>query len=74
MSSPLVWLAALTLVYLEQSIRVDAFPVCSSGQAGCPLPLLADLFDRVIQKSTRMHGVSSDLHSEFVRFYPSPAL
>lgn len=44
------------------------------GQAGCPLPLLADLFDRVIQQSSRMHGVSSDLHLELVRFYSSPAL
>lgn len=68
-----VWLAVLSLVYLEQSIRVDAFPVCSYGQAGCPLPL-ADLFDRVIQQSSRMHGVSSDLHSKFVRFYSSSAL
>lgn len=66
-------MVALALVCLE-SVGADALPVCSYGQAGCPLPLLADLFDRVIQQSSRMHGISSDLHSEYVRFSSSPGL
>lgn len=65
-------MVALTLVYLESCVRVDALPVCSYGQAGCPLPLLAELFDRVIQQSSRMHGISSDLHSDYVRSSSSP--
>lgn len=63
---PSVWFAVLTLVYLELSTRVGTAPICAYGQAGCRLPSLADLFDRVIQQSSRMHGISSDLHSEFV--------
>lgn len=62
-----VWIAALFLACLEHCIWVDAFPVCSYSQAGCPLPLLADVFDRVIQQSSKMHATSSDLHSEYVR-------
>lgn len=58
--------AVLTLVYLELSLRVGTAPICAYGQAGCHVPSLADLFDRVIQQSSRMHGISSDLHSEFV--------
>ncbi|KAM9753269.1 prolactin-like [Menidia menidia] len=54
-------------------MRVGTAPICSSdGQAGCHVPPLADLFDRVIQQSSRMHGISSDLHSEFEQyFFPS---
>lgn len=47
-------------------MRADTAPVCAYEQAGCHLPSLADLFDRVVQQSSRMHGISSDLHSEFV--------
>ncbi|XP_077425057.1 prolactin-like [Vanacampus margaritifer] len=38
--------------------------MCAYGQAGCPLPTLADLFERVMQQSSRMHGISSDLQSQ----------
>uniref|UniRef100_A0A3Q3VIZ8 Uncharacterized protein n=1 Tax=Mola mola TaxID=94237 RepID=A0A3Q3VIZ8_MOLML len=62
----------LTLVYLELSMRSGAAPICAHGQAGCHLPFLADLFDRVIKQSSRLHGISSDLHSEFEQyFFPS---
>lgn len=61
---PSVWFAVL--VCLELSMRVGTSPICAYGQAGCHVPSLADLFDRVIQQSSRMHGISSDLHSEFV--------
>ncbi|XP_063762252.1 prolactin-like [Eleginops maclovinus] len=67
-----VLFAALCLVYLELSMRVVSAPICSYGQAGCHVPSLADLFERVIQQSSRMHSVSSDLHSEFEQyFFPS---
>ncbi|KAK7879594.1 hypothetical protein WMY93_033697 [Mugilogobius chulae] len=39
-------------------------PLCA-GAPGCPVMSLANLFDRVIQHSARMHGISSDLHQEF---------
>uniref|UniRef100_A0A674NQH5 Prolactin-like n=1 Tax=Takifugu rubripes TaxID=31033 RepID=A0A674NQH5_TAKRU len=64
-----VWMAALILACLDHCIRVDTFPVCSYSQAGCPLPLLADVFDRVIQQSSKMHAASSDLHSEYERYF-----
>lgn len=54
------------LVYMELSMRAGTAPICPYGQAGCHVPTLADLFDRVIQQSSRMHGISSDLHSQFV--------
>uniref|UniRef100_UPI0037E90B8F prolactin-like n=1 Tax=Semicossyphus pulcher TaxID=241346 RepID=UPI0037E90B8F len=68
-----VWSAALILVYLELSMMVGTTPICLYGQADCQVPSLADpladLFDRVIQQSSRMHGLSSDLHSEFEQFF-----
>ncbi|XP_062245713.1 prolactin-like [Platichthys flesus] len=64
-----VWFTVLTLVYLERSMRAGSAPICAYGQAGCLLPSLADLFDRVIQHSSRMHGISSDLHSEFEQYF-----
>ncbi|XP_058502122.1 prolactin-like isoform X2 [Solea solea] len=63
------WFAVLTLLYLDLSMRVATAPVCAYGQAGCHVPSLADLFDRVIQQSSRMHGVSSDLHSESDQYF-----
>uniref|UniRef100_H2V0I1 Prolactin-like n=1 Tax=Takifugu rubripes TaxID=31033 RepID=H2V0I1_TAKRU len=61
--------SSLILACLDHCIRVDTFPVCSYSQAGCPLPLLADVFDRVIQQSSKMHAASSDLHSEYERYF-----
>lgn len=66
-----VWMAALVLACLDHCIRVDTFPVCSYSQAGCALPPLADVFDRVIQQSSKMHATSSDLHSEYVSWRSS---
>ncbi|CAJ1056266.1 prolactin-like [Xyrichtys novacula] len=67
-----VGLAALMLVYLELSMRVGSAPICHHEQTGCHTPPLEDLFDRVVQQSSRMHGISSDLQSEFGRhFFPS---
>uniref|UniRef100_A0A8C6T7X6 Prolactin 2 n=1 Tax=Neogobius melanostomus TaxID=47308 RepID=A0A8C6T7X6_9GOBI len=40
--------------------------LCSLAPQGCPVLSLANLFDRVIQHSARMHGLSSDLRQDFV--------
>ncbi|XP_054475576.1 prolactin-like [Anoplopoma fimbria] len=64
-----VLFAVLTLVYLERSMKVVAAPICAYGQTGCHVLSLVDLFDRVIQQSSRMHGISSDLHSEFEQYF-----
>ncbi|XP_036375539.1 prolactin-like [Megalops cyprinoides] len=62
----------LVLMCLDLRVRVFSVPICAHGHAGCQLLSLADLFDRVIQHSARMHGLSNDLHSEFEQyFFPS---
>ncbi|KAM9854814.1 prolactin-like [Aulostomus maculatus] len=62
-------------MYLELYIRVGTAPICAYGHAGCHIPSLADLFDRVIQQSSRMHGISSDMHSEYEQYlFPSKNL
>ncbi|XP_051808051.1 LOW QUALITY PROTEIN: prolactin-like [Acanthochromis polyacanthus] len=50
-------------------VACGTVPTCGYGQAGCQVPSLADLFDRVIQQSSRMHGISSDLHSQFEQYF-----
>ena len=63
------WLGILCLVMQNAPVdRVSAAPICDNGQASCQVLSLADLFDRVIQHSARMHGISNDLHSQFVSF------
>ncbi|XP_041650498.1 prolactin-like [Cheilinus undulatus] len=64
-----VLLVVLTLAYLEVSMKVGSAPICSHGLAGCHVAALADLFDRVILQSSRMHSISSDLHSELERYF-----
>lgn len=54
------------LLSLGMKLQVGAAPICVHGHAGCHSLSLADLFDRVIQHSARIHGLSSDLHTEFV--------
>ncbi|XP_051916341.1 prolactin-like [Hippocampus zosterae] len=62
--------AVATLVHLFLSVA--SAPICAYGQAGCHVPTLADLFERVMQQSSRMHGISSDLHSQTDHYlYPS---
>lgn len=65
-----VCFAVVALVCLELSSL--AAPLnCGPGHApGCRLRSLVELFDRVIQQSSRMHSISSDLHSEFVSSLP----
>uniref|UniRef100_A0A674F7D8 Prolactin 2 n=1 Tax=Salmo trutta TaxID=8032 RepID=A0A674F7D8_SALTR len=50
--------------------RGNTASICAHIQAGFHFLSLADLFDGVIQHSARMHSISSDLHSEFVRNPP----
>ncbi|XP_067110471.1 prolactin 2 [Osmerus mordax] len=62
----------MILVCLELRARlcqVSGAPICAHGQTGCHILSLADLFERVIQHSARMHGISSDLHSEFEHYF-----
>ncbi|XP_030644242.1 prolactin 2 [Chanos chanos] len=59
----------LALLCLEPRARVGAAPICAHGHPGCLVLSLADLFDRVIQHSARMHGLSSDLHAEFEQYF-----
>nr|XP_057932109.1 prolactin-like [Doryrhamphus excisus] len=57
------YFAVVTLLQLFP--KVDAVPICSYGHAGCHIPTLADLFERIIQQSSRMHDISTDLHSQY---------
>ncbi|KAK2832457.1 hypothetical protein Q7C36_015919 [Tachysurus vachellii] len=54
---------------LDLCTCVSTMPICAYGHAGCQLLSLANLFDRVIQHSARMHGLSSDLHSELEKYF-----
>uniref|UniRef100_A0A3Q0RCI2 Prolactin 2 n=1 Tax=Amphilophus citrinellus TaxID=61819 RepID=A0A3Q0RCI2_AMPCI len=71
-SASVVLVALLCLVFCSGLTRVTAAPLCTNAEAGCHVLSLANLFDRVIQHSARMHGISNDLHSEFeLYFLPS---
>uniref|UniRef100_A0A4W6EMM5 Prolactin 2 n=1 Tax=Lates calcarifer TaxID=8187 RepID=A0A4W6EMM5_LATCA len=59
----------LCLVFCRRLTIIGAAPICTNGQAGCHVLSLANLFDRVIQHSARMHGISNDLHSEFEQYF-----
>ncbi|XP_040005781.1 prolactin-like isoform X2 [Xiphias gladius] len=60
-----VSVAWAVLVLCSRLSSTGAAPICTNGQAGCHVLSLANLFDRVIQHSARMHGISNDLHSKF---------
>uniref|UniRef100_A0A8C1C0G1 Prolactin 2 n=2 Tax=Cyprinus carpio TaxID=7962 RepID=A0A8C1C0G1_CYPCA len=67
-----LWAVAVLLVALlclDPHSRVSSAPICTHGPSGCHVPSLADLFDRVIQHSARMHSLSNDLHSEFEQYF-----
>ncbi|XP_048872986.1 prolactin 2 [Brienomyrus brachyistius] len=57
------------LMFLDVQIIVGSTPICVHGHTGCQALSLADLFDRVIQHSARVHGLSSDLHSDFDQYF-----
>ncbi|CAG5927172.1 unnamed protein product [Menidia menidia] len=67
-----VWVVLVYLVWYSRLSSAAAVPHCTNAQAGCHVLSLANLFDRVIQHSARMHSISNDLHSEFeLYFLPS---
>ncbi|XP_036374328.1 prolactin 2 [Megalops cyprinoides] len=70
MSRELKHVSVLFLILICRDLRVivHSVPICTDGHAGCQPVSLADLFDRVIQHSARMHDLSSDLHSEFEQY------
>lgn len=55
--------AALALLWLL---------VCAPGDAGCHPLTVADLFDRVIRHSGRIHSLSTALYAELVSAGPAP--
>ncbi|XP_072309651.1 prolactin 2 [Eucyclogobius newberryi] len=59
--------SAVWILLCSLALPVAPSPLCSGppGAPGCPIVSLANLFDRVIQHSARMHGISTDLHQEF---------
>ncbi|XP_048113594.1 prolactin-like [Alosa alosa] len=64
--------SALCFVLLSLGVDMqgDAVPICAPGHAGCHSLSLADLFDRVVQHSARIHRLSSDLHTDFEQYFP----
>uniref|UniRef100_W5NI40 Prolactin 2 n=1 Tax=Lepisosteus oculatus TaxID=7918 RepID=W5NI40_LEPOC len=59
----------LVLMCLQLQLKVSSAPICVHGHTGCHYLSVSDLFDRVIQHSSRMHSLSSDLHSEFEKYF-----
>ncbi|KAK2883314.1 hypothetical protein Q8A73_022247 [Channa argus] len=68
-SVSVVWVMFICLEYCTRLTSVGAAPLCTNVQAGCHVLSLANLFERVIQHSARMHGISNDLHSEFEQYF-----
>ncbi|KAG7496506.1 prolactin-like [Solea senegalensis] len=68
-SASVGWVVLVCLVPYRTLTSTDAAPICTNAQAGCHVLSLANLFDRVIQHSARMHGISNDLHSEFEQYF-----
>ncbi|XP_077355314.1 prolactin 2 isoform X2 [Festucalex cinctus] len=63
-----VWLLLASISLGSRLANVAAAPICANGQTRCRVLSLANLFDRVIQHSARMHGISNELHSEFEQY------
>ncbi|XP_070784848.1 prolactin 2 isoform X2 [Enoplosus armatus] len=68
-SVSVAWVPLVCLLLCSRLAGAGAAPICGGAQAGCPVLSLANLFDRVIQHSARMHGISNDLHSEFEQYF-----
>ncbi|XP_068163479.1 prolactin-like [Antennarius striatus] len=51
--------------------RVCGAPRCDNTQVGCHFLSLANLFDRVLQHSTRMHRISNELHAQLEQYFLS---
>uniref|UniRef100_A0A8C4SH26 Prolactin 2 n=1 Tax=Erpetoichthys calabaricus TaxID=27687 RepID=A0A8C4SH26_ERPCA len=59
----------LALMCLNVEFKVFSAPLCVHGDSGCHFISVSDLFNRVIQYSRRMHNLSSDLYSEFEKYF-----
>ncbi|XP_003972677.1 prolactin isoform X1 [Takifugu rubripes] len=64
-----VWLLLVSVLFCSRLAGVRAVSICTNAHAGCHVLSLANLFDRVIQHSTRMHSITNDLHSEFEQYF-----
>ncbi|XP_029134063.1 prolactin 2 isoform X1 [Labrus bergylta] len=69
LSLSVVWVEVVCVLLCSSLSGVCSAPLCMNGQNGCHILSLSDLFDRVIQHSARMHGISNDLHSEFEQYF-----
>uniref|UniRef100_A0A3B3ZHM9 Uncharacterized protein n=1 Tax=Periophthalmus magnuspinnatus TaxID=409849 RepID=A0A3B3ZHM9_9GOBI len=63
-SCPLVAVSAVWMLLCSLALPVVSSPLCTGPV--CPVASLANLFDRVIQHSARMHAISTSLHQDFV--------
>uniref|UniRef100_A0A672H5N0 Prolactin 2 n=1 Tax=Salarias fasciatus TaxID=181472 RepID=A0A672H5N0_SALFA len=66
------WLLLLYVLLCCRVAAVRAAPLCPDAQSRCDVLPLANLFDRLIQHSARMHGFSNDLHSQFELYFWPP--
>ncbi|XP_034529441.1 prolactin 2 isoform X1 [Notolabrus celidotus] len=64
-----VWVEVVCVLLCSTVSGVCSAPRCMNSQSGCHVVSLSDLFDRVIQHSSRMHGISNDLHAEFEHYF-----
>ncbi|XP_036431374.1 prolactin-like [Colossoma macropomum] len=59
----------LLVLCVSGAERMASAPICAHEHPECQTVSLADLFNRVVQHSARLHGLSSDLHSEFEQYF-----
>ncbi|XP_061125284.1 prolactin 2 [Syngnathus typhle] len=64
-----VWVLLAGITLGARPANVAAAAICANGHARCRVLSLANLFDRVIQHSARMHGISNDLHAKFEQYF-----
>ncbi|XP_055081673.1 prolactin 2 [Periophthalmus magnuspinnatus] len=55
--------SAVWMLLCSLALPVVSSPLCTGPV--CPVASLANLFDRVIQHSARMHAISTSLHQDF---------
>ncbi|XP_069483872.1 prolactin-2-like [Ambystoma mexicanum] len=70
MDTGLAFLPLMLCLALEPS-RVELTPICPDVDADCRMLSVADLFDRVIQHSSRIHSLSTDLYVDLEKYFRS---